>query len=146
MKKLIIEKVSNSVLETFKIAEEFIQGIDNKNCIIVLSGDLGAGKTHFTKGIFKGVGYEDYLSITSPTFDLINSFHLPGLNIQHLDLYRLNSLSQEDKLWLEEVLNDQSLCIIEWGDKFNYQINKNIFWIEIIIVTENERKIKIYTN
>ena len=52
MKKLIIEKVSNSVLETFKIAEEFIQGIDNKNCIIVLSGDLGAGKTHFTKGIF----------------------------------------------------------------------------------------------
>jgi tRNA threonylcarbamoyladenosine biosynthesis protein TsaE len=146
MKKLMIEKVSNSVLETFKIAEEFIQGIDNKNCIIVLSGDLGAGKTHFTKGIFNGVGYEGYLSITSPTFDLINSFHLPGLNIQHLDLYRLNSLSQEDKLWLEEVLNDQSLCIIEWGDKFNYQINKNIFWIEIIIVTENERKIKIYTN
>lgn len=146
MKNLILEKNSKSLNETIEIASEFITGLENKNCILILSGNLGAGKTHFTKGIFKGVGYAKYLDITSPTFDLVNTFNIKNLIVHHFDLYRLDRLNQEDELWLYELLNENSLCVIEWGDKFNFQINKKIYEIEIEIKNEDERQIKIFTN
>jgi tRNA threonylcarbamoyladenosine biosynthesis protein TsaE len=146
MKNLILEKKSNSVAETFSIAENFINSLENKDCLIILSGTLGAGKTHFTKGIFKAMGYKNYEDITSPTFDLVNTYNVPGLIIHHLDLYRLDKLDSEDWLWLEELLSENSLSVIEWGDKFTFNLNKKIYYIVIEILNENERQIKIFTN
>jgi tRNA threonylcarbamoyladenosine biosynthesis protein TsaE len=146
MKNLILEKNSKSIEDTIKIASDFISSLENKNCIIILSGNLGAGKTHFTKGIFKGVDYENFNQVTSPTFDLVNSFKIDNLVLHHFDLYRIDKLNIEDELWLNELLNENSLCIIEWGDKFNLKINKKIYQVIIEIKGEYERNIKIFAN
>lgn len=146
MRKLILDKISHSVTETIEIASNFIFNLEDKNCILILSGELGAGKTHFTKGIFKGVGYEKYMSVTSPTFDLVNSFKIKDLTLHHFDLYRVDKLNLEDELWLYELLNENSLCIIEWGDKFDFSINKRIYQVDIEVKKEDERQIKIFTN
>jgi tRNA threonylcarbamoyladenosine biosynthesis protein TsaE len=146
MSEIILQKNSNSVQETIIIAEEFLKSLSNLDCIFILSGDLGAGKTHFTKGIFKGLGFENYKDITSPTFDLVNTFNLDNIKVHHFDLYRIDKLSSEDEMWLYELLNEKSLCIIEWGDKFEFYINKKIYEIQINLKGENEREIKIFTN
>jgi tRNA threonylcarbamoyladenosine biosynthesis protein TsaE len=146
MSALVLEKISKSLGETLDIASDFISSIGDRNCILILSGDLGAGKTHFTKGIFKGLGFQNYQEITSPTFDLVNTFKINNLITHHFDLYRIDKLNQDDKLWLQELLNEDSLCIIEWGDKFNFQLNKKIYSIKIEYINENERRIKIFTN
>jgi tRNA threonylcarbamoyladenosine biosynthesis protein TsaE len=146
MKNMLLETKSSSLSETIEIASKFVSSLEDKNCILILSGNLGAGKTHFTKGIFKGVGFKNYLEITSPTFDLVNTFHIKDLVIHHFDLYRIDKLNTEDELWLSELLNEDSLCIIEWGDKFNFQINKKVYQIVFEIINENERQIKIFTN
>jgi tRNA threonylcarbamoyladenosine biosynthesis protein TsaE len=146
MKSLILEKNSKNPEETLQIAEEFINSLDDKNCIIVLSGELGAGKTHFTKGIFKSFNFENYNQVTSPTFDLVNTYKIDNIIIHHFDLYRIDKLNSDDTQWLYELLNDNSLCIIEWGNKFDFQINKKLYEIEIIFLGENERHIKIFTN
>lgn len=146
MKSLVLEKYSKNPEETFKIAEEFINSLNDKNCIIILTGELGAGKTHFTKGIFKSFNFENYNEITSPTFDLVNSYQKDNFLIHHFDLYRIDKLNPDDTQWLYELLSDKSLCIIEWGNKFDFHINKKIYEIEIKFLSENERQIKIFTN
>jgi tRNA threonylcarbamoyladenosine biosynthesis protein TsaE len=146
MKNLFSSKHTNSVSETIEYSCNFISNLEDKNCILILSGDLGAGKTHFTKGIFKGINYENYNDITSPTFDLVNTFKISDLIVHHFDLYRLDHLTKDDEMWLYELLNENSLCIIEWGDKFNFNLNKKIYIIEIKVLKENEREIKIFTN
>jgi tRNA threonylcarbamoyladenosine biosynthesis protein TsaE len=146
MNNIISDFHTKSALQTIEIAENFIKNLDDKNCLIILSGDLGAGKTYFTKGLFKGLGYKNFNEITSPTFDLVNSYQVDKLLVHHFDLYRIDSLTQEDSLWLQEFLNEDSLCIIEWGDKFNYLVNKKKFLIKISFINENERQIKIFTN
>lgn len=146
MNSLILNEVSHDVLETISIAESFLNSLNNKNCIIILAGDLGAGKTHFTKGIFKAVGFKNYQEITSPTFDLVNTFQVDNLKVHHFDLYRLEKLNSDDEMWLYELLNENSLCILEWGDRFEFHINKPIYLVEIKFKNENERQIKISTN
>lgn len=146
MKNLVSTHNSFGILDTYKIAEIFINSLSDKNCLIILSGDLGAGKTHFTKGIFKALGFKNYQEINSPTFDLVSTFSVNNLTIHHFDLYRLDKLSPDDEMWLNELLNENSLCILEWGNKFDFHINKKIYIVEIKFVSENEREIKIFTN
>lgn len=146
MKNLILEKISFSVEDTIKIANDFISSLGDKNCVLILSGDLGTGKTHFTKGIFKGLGFKNFNDITSPTFDLINNYEINDIKIHHCDLYRINKLSSEDAMWLNEILNEEGICIIEWGDKFNFQLDKNIYFIDLRYKNETTREIKIFTN
>jgi tRNA threonylcarbamoyladenosine biosynthesis protein TsaE len=137
---------SHSVEETISIAENFIKNLENKNVIIFLNGDLGAGKTHFTKGIFKGLEFQDYIQITSPTFDIVNNYQLQNQKINHLDLYRLDVLNKEDEIWLNEIVNDNSLSIIEWGNKFEFLTSKKTYFVNIFIENENERRIEISSN
>lgn len=138
--------ISNNVGETIGFASKFINSLSNKNCIIFLNGDLGAGKTHFTKGIFKGLGFENYLEINSPTFDIVNSYKHEGLKINHLDLYRLDKLDVEDEIWLTEIISDNSLTIVEWGNKFEFKTNKKCYFVNIFIENENERRIEVSNN
>ena len=137
---------SHSVEETISIAENFIKNLENKNVIIFLNGDLGAGKTHFTKGLFKALDFQDYLQITSPTFDIVNIYQTKNQKISHLDLYRLDVLNPEDEIWLNEIIDDNSLSIIEWGNKFEFKTNKKTYFVNIFIENENERRIEISSN
>lgn len=137
---------SNSVDQTILVAENFIKNLTDLNSNIFLNGDLGSGKTQFTKGLFKGLGFSNYLEINSPTFEIISTYNFNNLKINHMDLYRIDALDLEDELWLEDEINSNSLCIIEWGNKFDFHINKKIYEIEIKFLGENERQIKIFTN
>ncbi|NBO23027.1 tRNA (adenosine(37)-N6)-threonylcarbamoyltransferase complex ATPase subunit type 1 TsaE, partial [bacterium] len=107
------EIFTNSPIETIDYASNFISQVSPVGKIIILSGELGSGKTQFTKGIFKGLGYENYMEINSPTFSILNTYDVGGIDIHHFDLYRLDTLSEEDKNWLSEILEENNIVIIE---------------------------------
>ena len=81
--------------------------------ILVLVGDLGAGKTAFTQGFGRGLGIDE--QITSPTFALVQSY-TGRLDLYHLDVYRLDQVAEAVDLGLSELLDDGSVTVIEWGD------------------------------
>jgi tRNA threonylcarbamoyladenosine biosynthesis protein TsaE len=84
--------------------------------LVLLSGDLGAGKTTLTQGIVEGrLGTPQ--DVTSPTFTLIHEYGNP-VAVHHADLYRLDSLSQASRLGLDELLDTSPLLLVEWGERF----------------------------
>lgn len=138
--------LSRSLEETIDIASDFIKSLNTLNINIFLNGNLGAGKTQFTKGIFKGLGYEKYMEVNSPTFDIVTSYSISDLTINHLDLYRIDVLNPEDEIWLDEIINKNGLNIIEWGNKFEFNTNKKNYFINIYLLENDERKIEILSN
>ncbi len=82
--------------------------------IVVLAGDLGAGKTAFVQGFGRGLGIEQ--RITSPTFTLVHVYEDGRLPVHHLDVYRLDQLSEALDLGLAEILDEGGVVLIEWGD------------------------------
>ena len=108
-----------------------------KDCIISLVGTLGSGKTTFTQEIFKHLGYEN--KISSPTFSIANTYDLHGLQINHIDAYRLNGY--ED--FLDDYINEKSLSIVEWYEKLLLPDNYIDLQIEFIVIDENKRKVII---
>lgn len=84
-----------------------------KGDIIVLTGDLGSGKTKFTEGVLTYFGLQD--EISSPTFTIVNEYKKDDVNIYHFDLYRLEDSSEFYEIGGEEYF-DNGICIIEWGE------------------------------
>lgn len=82
--------------------------------IVLLAGDLGAGKTALTQGIGTQLGVEE--PVTSPTFILARSYDGPSLRLHHLDVYRLEHLQEAIDLGLPEIIDDRAVTVIEWGD------------------------------
>ena len=107
----MLQIISNSEQETIEFAYKIAKQL-NKNTIIVLTGDLGSGKTKFTEGILKYYGLEN--EISSPTFTLVNEYNTEEFNIYHFDVYRL---SDEDEFYAigGEEYFEKGACIIEWG-------------------------------
>ncbi len=85
--------------------------------LVLLIGDLGAGKTTLTKGIAEGRGAAAAREVSSPTFTLIHEYGAP-VNIYHLDLYRLDTVEQVEGLGLGEILDSPALVIMEWAERF----------------------------
>ena len=104
--------VSHSENDTIKFADEFASKLDGHS-IIVLSGDLGSGKTKFTEGVLKHFGLED--EISSPTFTIVNEYDAKDFKIFHFDLYRLADVDEFYAMGGEEYLQN-GLCIFEWGE------------------------------
>ena len=104
----------------------------NYPILIYLKGDLGAGKTHLSKGIAKGLGITE--DITSPTFTLINEYDLPHRKLYHLDLYRLDTLNQILDLGIEDFIDEENnIVIIEWAEKLkDYKLSDYLFEIDIL--------------
>lgn len=82
--------------------------------LLLLAGDLGAGKTAFAQGFGRGLGVED--PITSPTFTLANEYQGARLRMHHLDAYRMESLDEVFDVGLPELLDDEAVVLVEWGD------------------------------
>ena len=83
--------------------------------VILLGGDLGAGKTTFTQGLARGLGVDE--PVTSPTFTLLHSYESPGgLRLLHADLYRLDYLQEVIDLGLPELLEEGAVAVVEWGE------------------------------
>lgn len=102
-----------SVEETRDLATE-LSALARPGDVVVLAGDLGAGKTAFVQGFGRGLGVSE--RITSPTFTIVHVYEGGRLPIHHLDVYRLNQLSEVLDLGLAEMLDEGGVVLIEWGD------------------------------
>ncbi len=90
--------------------------------VLVLTGDLGAGKTQLTKGIARGLGVTD--DVTSPTFTIEMVYEGSSMPLYHFDLYRLNDAAQLEDTGLFDALGADGPCVIEWGEQFSDDIGE----------------------
>ncbi|HLK06609.1 MAG TPA: tRNA (adenosine(37)-N6)-threonylcarbamoyltransferase complex ATPase subunit type 1 TsaE [Candidatus Angelobacter sp.] len=86
--------------------------------IVLLRGDLGAGKTTMVKGIAEGFQAAKAEDVTSPTFTLIHEYRGPAVTLFHIDLYRIDTQRELDTLALDDLMSPRSILLIEWGEKF----------------------------
>ncbi|MDC0048838.1 tRNA (adenosine(37)-N6)-threonylcarbamoyltransferase complex ATPase subunit type 1 TsaE [Verrucomicrobia bacterium] len=112
--------------------------------VFALMGDLGAGKTHFTKGLAHGAGCES--SVTSPTFPLLHEYLQGKVPIYHFDFYRINSVHELIGIGWEDYTESDGICIIEWADKFPEIIPKIAIWIKFDIKDNGSRIIQEINN
>jgi tRNA threonylcarbamoyladenosine biosynthesis protein TsaE len=130
-----------STSETISVAAELFGNLGPGD-IVLLTGDIGAGKTQFAKGIAKGLGVTDIDEVNSPTYDLVHSFE-GRLNVHHLDLYRLESVNLDDREWLEEYFELGGVCVVEWGERA-LPIHTDYFLVTLGFTRdEDERVIKV---
>ena len=136
-----IEIISISSVQTIKIARLIGEKLKNGD-LLALSGELGSGKTCFTKGLAIGLGVSEEYQITSPTFTLINEY--PGrCKLCHFDVYRLNGFSDLEDLGYEEYLSGDSVVVIEWAEKIAELIPPDSIFINFEHIDENGRKMII---
>lgn len=111
--------------------------------LVLLRGDLGAGKTTLVKGIaaaFEAASEED---VTSPTFTLIHEYRGPRANLFHIDLYRIDTQRELDTLALDDLRSEDSILLIEWGEKFPRFVQERDMEISLERQGDNERRIRI---
>jgi tRNA threonylcarbamoyladenosine biosynthesis protein TsaE len=113
------EFVTKSTDETIALGKR-IGALLQEGDVLVLTGDLGAGKTQLTKGIAAGMGVTD--DVTSPTFTIQMVYEGTELPLYHFDLYRLDDPDQLDDTGLFDVLGGDGPCVIEWGEQFVEQL------------------------
>jgi tRNA threonylcarbamoyladenosine biosynthesis protein TsaE len=130
---------SRSAGETFEFGRSIASGL-KRGDVLALKGDLGAGKTHFVKGVARGLGIE--VEVTSPTFTLIHEYSGGGLPLYHIDLYRLDSAEEALRIGLDEYLRSDGVTAIEWADKFSELIPPNANWFEFRLAENDTRLIE----
>ena len=124
--------ITNSEIETKNLARDIASKMD-KNTVIVLSGELGAGKTKFVEGFLSYYGLEN--EISSPTFTIVNEYKNSQITIFHFDVYRLSDIDEFYAIGGEEYFS-KGICIIEWGEIIEDAIPSNA--IRINIEKDNE--------
>jgi len=112
--------------------------------IVLLRGDLGAGKTTLVKGIAEGFEAARAEDVTSPTFTLIHEYRGPRVNLYHIDLYRIDSERELETLGLDDLLAADCILLIEWGEKFaRWRRDRNVeITLERVEDVESRRKIR----
>jgi tRNA threonylcarbamoyladenosine biosynthesis protein TsaE len=120
------------------IAKKFIPLID-KYKIIAFSGELGAGKTTLINAICKQLGVEE--SVTSPTYTIIQEYHAGNIIIYHIDLYRIKSIEEAIDAGIEDCLQGEDLCLVEWPEKASLLFPENTVYASLQTVSNNIRKL-----
>jgi tRNA threonylcarbamoyladenosine biosynthesis protein TsaE len=111
--------------------------------IVLLRGDLGAGKTTLVKGIAEGFRAAAQEEVTSPTFTLVHEYRGPEASLFHIDLYRVDTLRQLETLGLDDLMDENSVLLIEWGEKFPRFERERDVEIALERLGENDRKVRI---
>ena len=132
---------SHNSSETMKFASELASRL-HVGDVVVLSGELGAGKTKFTEGFLKYFGLDNQIS--SPTFSIVNEYKKDNIHIYHFDVYRLEDVDEFYAIGGEEYFSS-GICIIEWGEIIEEALPNNYIKItfEKDISDENLRYLKI---
>jgi len=111
--------------------------------LVLLRGELGAGKTTLVKGIaqaFRAAKEED---VTSPTFNLVHEYRGPEVDVFHIDLYRVETARELETLGIDDLIAENSVLLIEWGEKFPRFVRERDVEIALDRIGENERRIRV---
>ena len=133
-----IEIYSHSLDETNKLAKILANNLKSES-IILLSGDLGAGKTTLVGGILNELGYKDH--VVSPTFNILKWYFDVTPNVFHIDAYRLED--QNHDIGLEEFIEGEGICFIEWPKFIEELIPNRNLKINIYRIDDNSRRFEI---
>lgn len=134
--------LSRSPQDTIDFAQKFARAL-KRGDIVALVGNLGSGKTTFTKGVAKGLGVKDYRHVNSPTFVLIKEYQ-GKIPLYHFDLYRLDAIKDIEDLDSDGYFFGKGITVIEWADKCKVLLPKNYIRVEFKIRSENERSILVH--
>lgn len=133
--------ISKSPQETELFAENFTSSL-NGGEVIAFRGDLGAGKTCFTRGLARGLGFSG--TVTSPTFALINEYFGGRLPIFHFDMYRIGSWDELYSSGFFDYIEEGGVVVAEWSENIENALPEDTFYVEIEKISDNERKITLY--
>src|SRR5262245_35755773 len=133
---------SNSPEETIALGRKLAPRLKPPK-LILLRGELGAGKTTLVKGIAEGFGAALQEQVTSPTFTLIHEYRAPHVNLYHIDLYRVDTQRELETLGLDDLVDASSVLLIEWGEKFQRFVKERDAEIAIERTGENARRITL---
>ena len=111
--------------------------------LVLLRGDLGAGKTTLVKGIAEGFQAASREEVTSPTFTLVHEYRGPKASLFHIDLYRVDTQRELETLGLDDLMSEESILLIEWGEKFARFERERDMEIVLEGVGENERRVRV---
>jgi tRNA threonylcarbamoyladenosine biosynthesis protein TsaE len=111
--------------------------------LVLLRGDLGAGKTTLIKGIASAFQAASEENVTSPTFTLVHEYRGPLASLYHIDLYRVDTPRQLETLGIEDLIAEDSVLLIEWGEKFARFVRDRDVEITLERIGENDRKIQV---
>ncbi|MFZ3215418.1 MAG: tRNA (adenosine(37)-N6)-threonylcarbamoyltransferase complex ATPase subunit type 1 TsaE [Candidatus Acidiferrales bacterium] len=137
--------MAKSEIETHSSEETIARGREigaalRPPVLVLLSGDLGAGKTTLTKGIAAGAGAAREDDVTSPTFTLVHRYE-GKKRVYHVDLYRIGDLHDLETLGLEDVFSENAIVIVEWPDRLKLRTDWPVLRIALEHVSEDVRKI-----
>ena len=127
--------ISKSREETLSFAESYAKALRGGD-VVLLDGDMGAGKTVFTKGLAKGLGIEE--EVTSPTYAYMNDY---DGRLFHYDCYRIESVEQAERLGLADYFDMGGICVIEWSQNIAPLLPRKTKKVTIKKLSENEREI-----
>src|SRR5580658_10117959 len=135
------EIITHSSEETIERGREIGARLRTR-VLVLLSGDLGAGKTTLTKGMVSGIGAATEDEVTSPTFTLVHRYDRSA-RVYHVDLYRISGLHDLETLGLEDVFSEDAVVIVEWPDRLTLRVDWPIVRIQLEHVAEDTRRISI---
>lgn len=138
------EFTTKSAEETVALGRELAKMLAPPK-LVVLSGDLGAGKTTLVKGIAQGFRAASEEDVTSPTFTLIHEYRGPSVTVYHIDLYRIDTQRELDTLALDDLMSEKGVLLIEWGEKFARFKRERDVEVTLNRVAEDERLITVTT-
>ena len=127
---------SNSINDTLMLGIN-LASLLKKGDLVVLSGELGAGKTKFTEGFLKFFNLED--EISSPTFNIVNEYKKDDISIYHFDVYRLEDVAEFYEIGGDEYF-ENGICLIEWGELIKDALPKSFISIDITKLENDENK------
>lgn len=133
--------ITKNEQETQKFAN-YLSKFTFEGQVILLYGDLGAGKTTFTKGLAEGLNIKE--TINSPTFNIVKCYYKGKINLFHIDAYRLENNKQD--IGLDEYIYGNGVCVIEWPNYIDYLLPRNYLAINILPLSKNKRKITLISN
>lgn len=129
-----------SEAETIALGREIARHLPQR-AVVLLIGNLGAGKTTLAKGIVSGLGAAPPEEVASPTFTLIHEYG--GGAVYHIDLYRLEELREVATLGLDELFDKQAVVLIEWGERFPQILPQERVEIRLSALEDDEREIEV---
>lgn len=138
----IREFITHSAEETIALGRTLAPVLSPPK-LVLLRGDLGAGKTTLVKGIVEAFGAASEGDVTSPTFTLVHEYCAPTVKLYHIDLYRIDTPRQLETLGLDDLIGEDSVLLIEWGEKFTRFTQERDVEIALERIGENDRRVRL---